>query len=263
MDIAMDLGGSWFRWEIEGRLERVESENFVSKLEEILRRYRPRRIAIAVAGQVLGTKILSAPNLSFAPLDLAFLQRRYGCEIILENDLNCAALAESRYWREPFLAALYVGTGLGSGIVEAGRLWRGFLNRAGEVGHVPYKEAPFRCGCGKNNCIELYASGGAIAKWAQLLGCEADLARSCEQIRQAFIEALCSAAATLLCIANPKRLVLGGGVIVHNGWVVERIREEIVRYAPPFSLERVEISLSRLKDAPLEGAKILLEGKKE
>ncbi len=259
----MDLGGTWFRWEVNGKIHKVPSEDFLPTLHKVVTKYRPKKIAIAVAGQVYGTKIFSAPNLPFAPLDLAPLQKEYGTQILLENDLNCAALAESHYQKEPFLAAIYAGTGLGSGIVENGKLCKGFLDRAGEIGHIPFKETPFRCGCGKNNCAELFASGSGIEKWANKLGCSKDFATTCATIKKNFLEALCHATATLLCLTNPKKVVFGGGVIVHNPQIVDTIKERIHHFAPPFSLEGVTFLLTNLEDAPLQGAKIILEKENE
>jgi len=255
MDLAVDLGGTWLRWEIpgvaSGRVASAEVDPG-DYLRRVIRRYGVRRLALSFAGQVADNRILSAPNVA-AAFDPAAL----GIPYLVENDLKCAALAEGRDWRSESLVALYSGTGLGSATLEKGKLIRGVRNLAGEIGHVPYRKAPFRCGCGKDNCLELYASGSGIAKWAAHLGVEASLDHTV--IHALYAEALLHAAATLLTLLNPALLVLGGGVITHRPALVEYLKENVPGYAPSFALERCRIRLTRLENASLEGAKILLE----
>ncbi len=255
MKLALDIGGTYFRWEIIGvakgkePTQKIDIQDFLSQLIE---RYKVRALGISFAGQVHRSRILSAPNVhtSFDPAS-------FGIPYIIENDLNCAVLAEARYWQSTHIAALYSGTGLGSGIIDEGRLVRGFRNLAGEIGHIPYRQAPFRCGCGKDNCIELYASGGGIHKWARYLGVEAVLKEP--KIKKLYLEALATAAATIFTLCNPKFLILGGGVVQANPDVLQWLKENLSRYAPSFALEGCEIRQSELSDASLEGAKILLE----
>ena len=272
--LAIDIGGTWLRYELKGDEEvcgRVRSNETGLKafIQAMLKKHPDiDKIAVSYAGQVFDGSILSAPNIEVDEPDIAdWAEARYGIELILENDLSCAALAESVYWGESYVAALYAGTGLGAGIVQKGEICRGFRGIAGEIGHVPFKPAPFRCGCGKNNCLELYASGGGLAKWREYLGCDIeDLGQMaqgddpCRQIAAQFTEALLHAAATLLTLCNPKILVLGGGVVAANPWLIDMLKTRIADYALAASLEGARIEISHLSDASLEGAKILLEG---
>ena len=104
---------------------------------------------------------------------------------------------------------------------------------ATEIGHIPYKKAPFLCGCGRNNCLELYASGSGIAKWMEhkKLLCAAslhELERTGEkEIVEMFHEALFSALGTTLTLFNPQVLVLGGGIIDANPYLENLILENI------------------------------------
>jgi predicted NBD/HSP70 family sugar kinase len=255
MGLAVDLGGTWLRWEIpgidRGRVASAEVDP-AEYLRQLIERYGVRKAAISFAGQVHENQILSAPNIAegFDPAAL-------GIPYIVENDLKCAALAEGRYWRSESLVALYSGTGLGSAALEKGEPIRGVRNLAGEIGHIPYRKAPFRCGCGKDNCLELYASGSGIAKWAKHLQIEASLDHP--EIHALYTEALLHAAATLLTLFNPAMLILGGGVITHRPALVEYLKERLPYYAPAFALEGCRIELTRLENASLKGAKILLE----
>ena len=272
--LAIDIGGTWLRYELIDDKEvcgRVSSQETGLKafIEEMLSKHPDiDKIAVSYAGQVHEGSILAAPNIRVDEPDIAdWAEAKYGIELILENDLNCAALAESVYWGEAYTVALYAGTGLGAGIVEKGEICRGYRGIAGEIGHVPFKKAPFRCGCGKDNCLELYASGSGLAKWREYLKCDikdlkqmANGSETCRQIADQFEEALLYAAATLITLCNPKILVLGGGVVTANPWLKDHVKIRIPLYALAAALEGIRIELSRLTDASLEGAKILLEG---
>lgn len=253
MRLAVDLGGSWLRWEVVGGENgKVPSQNIdiLEYLKELIKDYKIKKIAISVAGQVEKNRLLSAPNLS--NIDFKELEIPY----IIENDLKCAVIAEGRYYNSNSICTLFSGTGLGSGVLDR-EVIRGWRNFAGEIGHIPYQKAPFYCGCGKDNCLELYASGSAIKKWAEYLGVTPSLKEP--QIYQKYTKALLYASATLLSLFNPKFLILGGGVIEANPSLIELLKVKLPLYAPPFALEGVVIEKSYLKNPSLEGAKILLE----
>ena len=275
MRLAIDIGGTWLRYETVGEEElcgKIPSQenDLVDFLETTLRKHPEiDAVAISFAGQVHDGTILSAPNLRVREPDLRdYIESRYPVRLLLENDLNCAALAEALYWDSPYLCALYSGSGLGAGLVDEGRLVHGFRSLAGEIGHLPYREAPFACGCGKRNCLELYASGSGMAKWMHHFGCDGsvDLAAMrdsddphCRQIAEGYLDALLHAAADLVTLCNPRHLILGGGVIAHNPWILAPLKERLSDYALAASLEGLTIELSRLEEASLEGAKLLLD----
>jgi len=254
MNLAVDIGGTFLRYDL-GEIKKVKIKNIDIEefLKELIKKYNVKKIAISFAGQVNKGEILSSPNAK------KFNPKNLGIPYILENDLNCAALAESNYFKSKFLVALYSGTGLGSGIIENG-IVRGYKNLAGEIGHIPYKKAPFKCGCGKDNCIELFASGSGIKKWAKFLGCSSDLKTTCEEIKKNYKEALLTAVGVALTLFNPEILVLGGGVIKNNPYLLDVVKENIKNYAPFFSVSK--IVLSEIEDAPLKGTKLLLKDEK-
>lgn len=140
-------------------------------------------------------------------------------------------------------------------------------NLAGEIGHIPYKTVPFKCGCEKDNCLELYASGSGIQKWIKYFGLkeESNLQQlkssknhDAMKITESYTEALIYAAATMVTMMNPKILVLGGGVIEQNPELVETVHKRICDYALLSSCKGLRIEQSCIENAPLEGAKILL-----
>ena len=256
--LAIDMGGTYIRYKSNKRYGtnnkygsvKTKNVNINQFLKELVNMYSPSKVAIAFAGQVCDNKILSSPNINVKEISL-------DVPYVLENDLNAAALAESRYFSCKHLVALYSGTGLGCGAIENGKIVRGFKNLACEIGHVPYKKAPFVCGCGKDNCLELYASGSGIEKWAKYSGCSNKLEKTCQKMRDAYLEAITYAAALLVTIFNPQILVLGGGVVKNNEFVVEHVKRHIDSVVPSFS--RCKILKSELEDASLKGAEILLK----
>jgi glucokinase len=100
------------------------------------------------------------------------ISRKYNVPVRVDNDANAAALAEAlwgagRGFRNIFYATL--GTGIGTGIVFDGRIYHGRTGAAAEGGHVSIDYRGPICACGKPGCIEVFASGPAIAKRAQAL----------------------------------------------------------------------------------------------
>ncbi len=97
------------------------------------------------------------------------IERRLSTHVILENDANVAAFGEgwlgaARGYNE--ICMITLGTGVGGGIVIAGKIWQGMNGMAGEVGHVTVKPDGYPCKCGNQGCAEQYASATAIVKMA-------------------------------------------------------------------------------------------------
>ena len=99
----------------------------------------------------------------------AILHREFGVPCLVENDANAGALAE--YWfgagrGTQNMVFITMGTGFGSGLILAGRLYRGSSYLAGEIGHVRLTESGPRA-FGKTGCAEAWASGAGMAKAGQ------------------------------------------------------------------------------------------------
>ncbi len=100
------------------------------------------------------------------------LERRLGLPVTVENDANCAALAEATVGcakgMNPVLLVI-VGTGIGGGIVWDNKIWRGAHFAGGEIGHIKLNDKKSRrCSCGSWNCWESYASGRGLQNTAHL-----------------------------------------------------------------------------------------------
>jgi glucokinase len=115
--------------------------------------------------------VINPPNLpGWRNFPLAAeISKAYRLPVRVDNDGNAAALAEAmwgvgRGYRNVFCAT--IGTGIGTGIVFDGRIYHGRTGAAAEGGHVTIDYRGPRCKCGKLGCIEILASGPAIARRA-------------------------------------------------------------------------------------------------
>ncbi len=225
-------------------------------------------VHIAYAGQIIKGNISSAPNIKVNHQSLkASIQSQYNIAVKIENDLKCAALAEFHARKNSVsLFAAYIGTGFGGALVEEGRLLRGNSNMAGEIGHIPFRKAPFHCGCGKDDCVELYGSGSALARWVDYygLGCEPTLEaiKSSTDERAAYIlenfyDAVSHAVSTAVTLFNPTYVILGGGVVQNNPYLESVIRKNVNDMAFMPSAKEVKIETSAFKYGCLEGTKWL------
>lgn len=132
-------------------------------------------VGMACAGMVDGRagRLWFSPNLPLRDLDVAGeVRRRTGHDVVLENDANAAAWGEYRFGSgidcDDMLLAT-VGTGVGGGCIIDDRLLRGAFGIGGEIGHVTMDPHGPRCGCGNHGCLEVYASGTALERYAREL----------------------------------------------------------------------------------------------
>ena len=98
------------------------------------------------------------------------IERRLGTPVMLENDANAAALGEN--WLGAAkgmddMLMITLGTGVGGGIVQRGRIWQGMTGMAGELGHMTIDPDGPPCKCGNQGCGEQYASATAIVRMAR------------------------------------------------------------------------------------------------
>jgi glucokinase len=204
-----------------------------------------------VAGQCLGATgvVMNAPNLGWRDVPVGeLLHRALGIPVLVANDLSVAAWGERCFGAAKGIddvALVFVGTGVGSGLILGGRLHNGATGVAGEFGHIKVRpirpETPVRrCGCGEWGCLEAYTSGvnvatrvreeiaaGAETRVLDLAG--GDAARiTAGVVDQAYEggdgyaislwsevgEMLGTAIANLATLLNPARVILGGGVLL-------------------------------------------------
>ncbi len=217
----------------------------VSAIEDLGSDARDAPVGIGAAGFVDAERqrVLFAPNLGWADVPLAqMLGERLSRPVVLENDANAAAWAESRFGAGADAAAMVlvtVGTGIGGGIVVDGTLVRGGFGMAGEFGHLPLVVDGRPCPCGQSGCWEQYASGGALTRAAQdqLPGLDvADAVRAGNPTALALLAEtgtwLGAGLAAVAALLDPAVIVVGGGVIANGDLLLDPARAEFRRRLP-------------------------------
>jgi glucokinase len=131
-------------------------------------------IGVGVAGQIDKTNgiVRCSPNLpGWQNVALgAGLKAGLGVPVSVNNDVRAITWGEWRYGAGKGvddLVCLFVGTGVGGGVVSGGRLLEGFNNTAGELGHTTIIAGGRQCHCRNEGCLEAYCGGWAIAERAQ------------------------------------------------------------------------------------------------
>jgi len=277
MIAAIDAGGTNIRAQIFDDQEKLIGSEFmntgerglIEAIESLLAKYPIKNIGISYAGQVHNGMILTSPNIQVdEPHIQAYFWDRHRVELAIENDLKCAALAEYRYWGcKSTMIAASIGTGFGSAIIDHGKIFRGSHNLAGEIGHAPYRYSDIPCGCGNHFCIEASCSGSALIRRIEhhKLGIKDDLLEELKlsndpkarEILDHFHEGLLFALGSLIATVNPELIVLGGGVIHKNPYLVDLANEQVERFTLQTARKQTKIVLSQLEEAPLLGAKLL------
>ncbi|TQS74270.1 ROK family protein [Ornithinibacillus gellani] len=114
-------------------------------------------------------KILTPPNLhGVKNVNIkALLEQRYELTTVLEKDANAAALAEQWFGSagsKGNILYIFADQGIGGGIIIDSRIYRGYKNGAGEIGHISIDIDGPKCNCGNFGCLEALASGIALVK---------------------------------------------------------------------------------------------------
>ena len=221
---------------------------------------------VAVPGLVArdNRTIAWAPNLGWDGRRLAVeLEDAFegDCPTTVDNDANCAALAEASHGVATDVQdSLYLtGTiGIGAGIVRSGTLMRGGAGFAGEVGHMPIGDPAALCGCGRHGCWEasvglraMLTAVGMDEESTPLRTARAVAARAAtdERVRAA-LETLGAdlgrGLATLAAVLDPTAIVLGGYFVPLGEYVIPAAGAVLAERLPSADLHLPEIRLSSL-----------------
>ncbi len=235
--LGIDLGGSKIEYGVLtprgfkylGRTETPKkAKEIVNKLVSLLSSFSQVKVGIGVAGLVDKDKgeILFSPNLPFKNYNLqAKLSSFTKKEIVLENDVNCFAIAQyQRMKKKPSsLIGITLGTGIGGGIVLNGKIYRG-SGIAGEVGHMCVSVVGPACHCGAKGCLEALASGWALEREGEkVIGKKIKAEEMAEkahrgeikfiQIFQEMGQYLGIGLANLNNLFSPEEIVIGGSLV--------------------------------------------------
>ncbi|MET1043315.1 MAG: ROK family transcriptional regulator [Microbacteriaceae bacterium] len=210
------------------------------------------------AGRVVNPPIMTG----WDRFDIAgWFAERYSGPVIVENDANARAVAESRTQGVDNLISLKLGTGIGSGLVFNGQIIRGSEGAAGDIGHT--RAAPANdtsaphCRCGNAGCVEAYAGGWAIMRDLAERGIAtvhtADVVTLVRQgdfdavrlVRQAG-RVLGDAVAALVSILNPAMIVISGQLAECDEVLLSGVRERVYQRALPLATRNLQIKTSEL-----------------
>ena len=146
----------------------------IEVIRELAAAHQVDAVGIGAAGWIDETRsmVQFAPNLAWRNEPLREkITAAVGLPIVVENDGNAAAWAEFQFGAahdaNDSMVLYTVGTGIGSGIVIGGKLVRGAHGIAGELGHTMMVPGGHPCGCGRHGCLEQYASGNALVRFAK------------------------------------------------------------------------------------------------
>ncbi len=214
------------------------------------------------------------PNIpGFKEVNLrSILQKKLRLPVFIDNDANLMALAEHKLGAGKGLnnlVCLTLGTGVGGGIIIAGRLYRGSKFAAGEIGHTPVNENGPSCNCGGRACLEVYIGNKRIIEQARAvfkrnISLE-ELSKLAKNKNKAALNIWLNAGRRLgialsgaVNLLNPDGIVIGGGVANAGDFLFKKIRETISSRAMSVPAQSVKILKAKLgKDAGLIGAAIL------
>jgi glucokinase len=250
-----------------------------------------RAVGIGAPGAIdpVEGRMIFAPNLKWedVPLKKA-LEKQLDLPVFAENDCNVCALGvyETELDAKPrSMVGIFLGTGIGAGIVLDGKPYSGFNRTAGEIGHMVLDVDGPKCGCGNKGCFEALASRTALFRRIQtavkdgqktvltdMLGPELTDMRSgdlrkalrrgdkfVEQVVEEAAEYTGIAVANVINFLNPEVIVLGGGVMDQLADEMMAIIIETAKdYALPGTAKGIEIIASKLgDDAGITGAAVL------
>ncbi|WP_241661322.1 ROK family transcriptional regulator [Thermomonospora catenispora] len=224
----------------------------------------------AVRGVGVGSPDTAEPAREHAPgpgrrpwlggVDLGeIVSERFPVPVHVDNDVNVAALGEyqARYRdRIDDMLFVKVSTGIGAGLIAGGRIQRGALGAAGEIGHIPVRDGDGTpCRCGNTDCVEAVAGGAALLARTGA----ADLGELTRRVAagDATVVALVREAgrrigevvAAAVNLLNPAVVVLGGDLTDGVEPLIAGVREVVYRRATALATRQLRIEPSMLGDA--------------
>ena len=255
----------------------------------------PAAVGVGVAGQVdaaSGT-VHFAPNLDWHEVPLREqLERTLRLPVLVINDVRAATWGEWLHGAGKGcddLVCVFVGTGIGGGVVSGGRLLTGASNTAGEIGHMTVVAGGRRCHCPNRGCLEAYAGGWAMARRTRQ-AVRRDpkagrtlirLAGDVESITTRALAEACDKADPLACRLveetgrylaagivgivngyNPRLVVLGGGIIAGFPGLMPMVDEHVRAHALAAAIDNLKVLPAMLgSDAGVIGAAAVVRGR--
>src|SRR5829696_6325822 len=189
------------------------------------------------------------------------LRRRLDVPVSVDNDANLGALGELVYGAgrgATDMVYIKITSGIGAGLILDGRLYRGWGGMAGELGHVLVTSEGEVCRCGNRGCLETAASTTALLELlrrshgdisvAEMVALALDGDLRCRRVIADAGRVVGIAAAGLLNVLNPQRLILGGDLAPTGDLLLDEVREALRRTALPSATDQATVVAGELGD---------------
>lgn len=224
--------------------------------------------------------VLHSPNIPFLnqyPLGKK-IEKIFKVPVVIGNDVNVGLFGEQRFGAAKgydHVLGIFLGTGVGGGLIINGEIYGGSAGGAGEVGHMIVEPNGILCGCGQRGCLETIAGRLGIASEASMLAArqqakklydltEGDLTKiksgvlsravkSGDKALKGLIEArakkLGVAMASMVNLLNPEMIVLGGGLMEALADIILPAAEaQMQRHAMKNLVKDVRVVAAKLGD---------------
>ncbi len=232
--------------------------------------------------------LVYANNLKFKNVPLRMEMQKYiNLPVLIENDANCAALAESVAGASKDVKnsiAITLGTGIGGGMVVDGKVYSGFNSAAAEVGHMTIVSEGEQCTCGRKGCWEAYGSAMALIEQSKKAAKENpdsllnelvdgdldkinakttfDAAKQGDEtgkrVVDQYIKYVAEGLTNLINIFTPEVLVIGGGISKEGEYLLRPLREHISRDVYAKEVPQTQLRIAKMgNDAGIIGAAML------
>jgi len=190
-----------------------------------------------------------------------FVRDLTGAPAVMDNDANAGAIGEAEFGAGKGCSPLFymtLSTGIGGGIYEDGRVWRGADSYGGEIGHLTIRPDGPECLCGARGCYERMCGG---------LWLERDYGRSAKELMEdaEFVERyvvdLALGLKAAIMLLNPRRIVIGGGISKAGDRLFVPLGRELRRQITGWSAARIDVAPAALGDDSVLYGALALAGR--
>ena len=277
MILAIDIGGTKFSMAVFDGSTMVRRESratdaaggrewMVAQIAEIAgawrREFPLEHCGIGFGGPVnfaAQRVVLSTHVGGWRDFDLCgFVREVAGVPAIMDNDANVGAIGEAEFGAGRGYSPLFymtLSTGIGGGIYEDGRVWRGADSYGGEIGHLTIRPDGPECLCGSRGCFERMCCG----LWLQRdHGFTARELLTDPAFVEKYVVDLAMGLKAAVMLLNPARIVIGGGISKAGDQLFVPLRAELRRQVTSWSGARLDVVPATLgDDSVLYGAYVL------
>lgn len=259
-------------------------EVIISVVDELINQFGIKKsqikaIAAGAPGVIDQNKgiVLTSPNLPWKNYNIRKpIEQKFGAPFFIGNDVNVGVLGEYKYGSGrgyKNIVGLFVGTGMGGGLILDGNLYTGHMFKGAEYGHMILDPEGPKCNCGQRGCLEAFSSkqgmsdyirtqaargrqtpmaeavqGGVFKSKLLRKNLEAEDPVTVEAVDRA-CHYLAVATGNLINTFSPEVVIYGGGVIEACGdYFVEKINSEVDKYCMPSIRNTVELRKAALGD---------------